>query len=266
MKVKSIIAALLLMVASMHTVWAQKQGSLTEDKAKVVLYVAGNKAYECNISQLDSIIFVNEKPVIDDIHEWVDLDLPSGTLWATCNVGANSPEEYGDYFAWGEIEPKSDYSWNTYKYCKGYGSNCKMTKYCTSRYDGYDNFIDYKKELESMDDAATTNWGDDWQMPNDEQFKELANNFYTTMVWTTQNDVEGYMITSNSNGMAIFLPAAGYYIGTNFFDEKRYGYYWTRTLANVSDSGSHLIFHQGDLRMSSQMRYIGYLVRPVRKK
>jgi len=75
---------------------------------KVVLHMAGNKTFECTVSQLDSIIFEDDGFIIVDEHEWVDLGLPSGTLWATCNVGANSPEEYGDYFAWGETEPKKN--------------------------------------------------------------------------------------------------------------------------------------------------------------
>ena len=107
------------------------------------------------------------EPDIDDTldgHAYVDLGLPSGTLWATCNVGASSPEEYGDYFAWGETEPKNDYNWSTYKYCKG--SSTTMTKYCTSSSYGT---VDNKTELEPSDDAATVNWGSNWQMPSLEQ-------------------------------------------------------------------------------------------------
>ncbi len=134
-----------------------------------------------------------------DPHEYVDLGLPSGTLWATCNVGANSPEEYGNYFAWGETKPKSDYTWGIYKYCQG--SPDTMTKYCRSRSYGT---VDNKTELEPSDDAATANWGGGWQMPSREQFNELFNSSYTATTWTTLNGVSGYEITSKSNGNSIF--------------------------------------------------------------
>ena len=106
-------------------------------------------------------------------HEYVDLGLPSGTLWATCNVGASKPEEYGDYFAWGETKPKSDYSWETYKWCKG--SSKTMTKYCTNSKYGYNGFTDDLWELLPEDDAATVNWGSGWQTPSLAQLKELFN-------------------------------------------------------------------------------------------
>ena len=86
---------------------------------------------------------------IPEEHEWVDLGLPSGTLWATCNVGANAPEEFGDYFAWGEIAPKDYYDWNTYKWCDNSGYS--LTKYCT---DSYYGTVDNKTELDPEDDAA----------------------------------------------------------------------------------------------------------------
>lgn len=87
-------------------------------------------------------------------HVYVDLGLPSGTLWATCNVGANTPEEYGDYFAWGETSTKAKYNWNNYKYCKdGYSRN--LTKYCNDPYEGYQEFTDELTELHPCDDAAS---------------------------------------------------------------------------------------------------------------
>ena len=109
-----------------------------------------------------------------DNHEWVDLGLPSGTLWATCNVGANTPEEYGDYFAWGETEPKDYYGWNTYKWCNG--SRYTLTKYCTDSSYGYNGFVDNKAELDPEDDAAYVNWGSSWRIPTTEQQCELYEN------------------------------------------------------------------------------------------
>ena len=113
--------------------------------------------------------------VIETVHEYIDLGLPSGTLWATMNVGASTPEQRGDYFSWGETKPKKEYSWNTYKYSirdnsKFFHEN-QQTKYCTQEDEGT---VDHKAELEPTDDAATTNWGSEWRMPSREQWKELC--------------------------------------------------------------------------------------------
>ena len=106
-------------------------------------------------------------------HAWVDLGLPSGTLWATCNVGASKPEEYGDYYAWSETEPKTTYTWSTYKWCKG--SENTMIKYCVQSSSGYNGFTDALTELLPEDDAATANWGLPWRMPSKGQIEELYN-------------------------------------------------------------------------------------------
>ena len=110
-----------------------------------------------------------------DNHEWVDLGLPSGTLWATTNVGASKPEEYGDYFAWGETKPKSVYDWDTYKWCKGDDYH-QLTKYCNLSNYGDNGFVDNKTELDPGDDAAYVNWGSKWRMPSLEQMQELRDN------------------------------------------------------------------------------------------
>ncbi len=198
-------------------------------------------------------------------HAWVDLGLPSGTLWATCNVGANSPEEYGDYFAWGETEPKMTYGWSTYKYCKG--DYDQLTKYCTQSKYGYNGFTDTLTELEAEDDAATANWGSGWQMPNHEQMEELINSSYTTTTSTTQNGVSGRKITGK-NGKSIFLPAAGCIgeKGGNTSQEEAgfSGYYWSRSLYwNYSSLAYYLGY--GPLSMREDARgSSGFSVRPVR--
>ena len=143
---------------------------------------------------------------INSGHAWVDLGLPSGTKWATCNVGANKPEEYGNYYAWGETTTKSDYCWRTYKYGN---DRDELTKYCDNSSYGLNGFTDNLTELLPEDDAATANWGSHWQMPSKEQVKELINANYTTTTWTTQNGVNGRKIVSKSNGKSIFLPASG---------------------------------------------------------
>jgi len=196
-------------------------------------------------------------------HDYVDLGLPSGTMWATCNVGANSPEEYGDYFAWGETEPKSDYSWSTYKYCKG--TENTMTKYCTSSSYGT---VDNKTELEPSDDAATANWGSGWQMPSSEQRDELINSSYTTTTGTTMNGVKGWKITSKSNGNSIFLPAAGGCGGTSLNNAGSSGGYWSRSLdTSCSNDAYVMYFYFSRIYASGYSgRYYGLSVRPVRVK
>ena len=143
-----------------------------------------------------------------DRHEYVDLGLPSGTLWATCNVGANSPEEFGDYFAWGETKPKNknEYTWSNYKWCNG--SENTLTKYCINSEYGV---VDDKMILDPEDDAATVNWGSNWRMPTGEQIKELFNTSYTTAEYTTMNDMPILKVTSKKNGNVLILPPAGSY-------------------------------------------------------
>lgn len=201
---------------------------------------------------------------ITDYRQAVDLGLPSGTLWATCNVGANNPEEYGDYFAWGETTPKSSYSWSNYKHCQGSGTT--MTKYCSDyAYGTKDN----RTELEPADDAATANWGNDWQMPSMAQCQELCYDIYTTSTWTTVNGVYGRKITSKSNGQSIFLPAAGSRDGTVYHDIAGKGSnYWSRSLhAARPDLAGGFGFYQSEtFGYGSPFRFYGSSVRPVRKK
>ena len=220
-------------------------------------------------------------------HEWVDLGLPSGTLWATCNVGANSPEEYGDYFAWGETigynSGKTNFSWETYKYYNTTWGT--VTKYCTNFNNGT---IDNRTELEPEDDAATVNWGADWQMPSADQMDELFNLDYIEIERADAaiNGVWGVMITSKVNGNRIFFPPANYIDGENVYEKPadsgkviREVAYWTRSLHaddstkarrlrvvvvyNSSTPGGAGITHLGN---PARDRYIGSSVRPVRKQ
>lgn len=203
-----LIAALLLLLASVQTAKAQK----------VVLHMKGNQTFECSISQLDSITFEGDDLIIEEEHEWVDLGLTSGTLWTTCNVGASSPEESGDYFAWGETEPKNIYDFDHYKFNKGSG---KMTKYCTIGSFGSNGFTDDLTELEPQDDAAAANWGSDWQMPSKAQIEELIDTTFTKTEWTTINGFNGKKITSKTNGNWIFLPAAGYCTDSTIYKKRK---------------------------------------------
>ena len=192
-------------------------------------------------------------------HEYVDLGL--SVKWATCNVGANKPEEYGDYFAWGETQPKSNYDWSTYKWCNG--SSTSLTKYCT---DSYYGTVDNKNQLELSDDAARANWGGSWRMPTDAELTELREQ--CTWTWTTQNGVSGYKVTSKKSGYtnkSIFLPAAGYHGGSSLNLAGSYGDYWSSSLRTVyPDYAWYVEFCSGyTLGDIKYFRSYGLSVRPV---
>ena len=192
-------------------------------------------------------------------HVYVDLGLPSGTLWATCNVGAIFPEDYGDYFAWGETQPKEDFSymWSTYQHC--YGSYNTLTKYCTNASYGYNGFTDSQTTLLPEDDVATANWGTDWRMPTDEEWGEL---FYNTpYTWTTQYGIYGILFTA-SNGNSLFLPAAGYQGGSFLVPGGSDGYYWSSSL--YSENPSRAMFFDFNYGTGDDNRAFGLSVRPVR--
>ena len=190
-------------------------------------------------------------------YEWVDLGLPSGLKWATCNVGATSPEGYGDYFAWGETSPKSNYAWSTYKYCNG--SKTTLTKYNT---DSDYGTVDNKTTLELSDDAARVNWGGKWRMPTRAEQDELRNN--CTWTWTTQNGINGCKVTSKTNGNCIFLPAAGYRGGTSVYDVGSRGYYWSSSLGEYYPNNAYyLYFGSGDVDWGGNYRHYGRTVRAV---
>ncbi len=197
----------------------------------------------------------------------VDLGLPSGLKWASCNVGATTPEGYGYYFAWGETAPKKDYSWETYKYANfGEMYNYKFTKYCTDASSGDNGFIDNKTVLEPEDDAATANWGDVWRMPTDAEWTELREQ--CTWTWTTQNGMNGYQVASKTNGNSIFLPAAGFRDGNAApYVAGRRGYYWSSSLLeNSSDDVWIVTFNHEKVERDNDKRNKGLSVRPVQDK
>ena len=159
-------------------------------------------------------------------HDFVDLGLPSGTLWATCNVGAETPEDYGDYFAWGETTSKEIYDWKSYKYGNFINERYELNKYCTDSCWGFDGFVDDLTVMEPTDDAALANWGADWRIPTIEEWDEMFQN--TTSVWTVQNGVNGWRFTAE-NGNSLFLSAAGYWWESEF-NGADLGVYWSVTL------------------------------------
>lgn len=184
-------------------------------------------------------------------HAYVDLGLPSGIKWATCNVGATSPEEYGDYFAWGETtSSKSLFYWSTYKWCNG--SVSTITKYCNK---------DNKIVLDPNDDAAHVYWGSDWRMPTKEEQDELLSK--CTWSKTSVNGVYGFKGVG-PNGNSIFLPFAGYRDeGTLDFDGST-GCYWSSS-RHTSNWGTAYYLSLNEIRGSSNNceRYDGHSVRAV---
>lgn len=177
----------------------------------------------------------------------IDLGLPSGTKWASCNVGATKPEEYGDYFAWGEIENKSDYGWSSYLHfegreegCSNLGSDIAGTKY----------------------DVAHKSWGDCWRMPTTEQFKELIDYCHHEKI--TLKGIEGLKLTSKFNGNSIFLPSTGFHMNSNLHEAGSSGHYWSSTQDPLcSIYAVCLYFDLGGIRMYNSSRFEGLSVRPV---
>ena len=194
-------------------------------------------------------------------HPYVDLGLPSGTLWATTNIGAANPWDYGYYFAWGETTTKSKYGWTSYKYANG--DYKKLTKFCNKSDYGNNGYTDNKKQLESSDDAATANWGSDWCMPTQAQFQELKDK--CTWTWTTKNGKKGYEV-KGKNGNSIFLPAAGYRYGTSLYLYDSDGSYWSSSLStDYPSSGRRLEFDSSYVYPNVLgNRCNGLSVRPVR--
>ena len=195
-------------------------------------------------------------------HEWVDLGLPSGLLWATCNVGADVPEEYGDYFAWGETSSKSTYDWSNYKYANG--DNNTITKYCNNSDYGNNGFIDTLTILQSGDDPASANWGSGWRTPTKAQWDELQAN--TINQWIKRNGVKGRLFTA-ANGNTLFLPAAGYRKDLSHIVADVSGYYWSSLLYTYPSFASYLSFDSEYCGIGDKkLRCFGFSVRPVREK
>ena len=180
-------------------------------------------------------------------HKYVDLGL--SVKWATCNVGASSPEEYGDYFAWGETTTKSSYDEDN---STTYGLSTSELK---SR-----GIIGSDGNLTAAYDAATANWGSKWRMPTRDEIKEL--NEECTWTWTTQSGVEGCKVTG-PNGKSIFLPAAGYRYGTYLGYAGSYGYCWSATPGSYSSSAYYLSFRSDYYDWYNNFRDFGRSVRPV---
>lgn len=198
-------------------------------------------------------------------YDYVDLGL--SVMWATCNVGANTPEGYGDYFAWGEVETKSEYNWKTYKWGNGvnstpddYGS--AFTKYNTDpMYGAVDNLT----ALDPEDDVAHVKWGGRWRMPSEAEQDELRTK--CTWTWTTVNGVQGYNVVG-PNKNSIFLPAAGMRENTSSYGAGSRGCYWSSAIlfAYVEyepDDAFTIMFDSDEVYKEDGNREEGMSVRPV---
>ena len=210
-------------------------------------------AYPASLLDDDSIPMRCIEP---DCMEAIDLGL--SIKWASCNVGAKQPEEYGSYFAWAETKPKTRYNWDKYLYCEGNATT--LTKYGV---EGATGCVDGKYELDAQDDAATANWGTPWRMPSEDEILELKNKCIWT--YTTQNGVKGYLVTSKTNGNSIFLPAGGC-MSPDAQHQDVFGNYWSSTLwlfDYYSQMGGLLHFTSSSYNLAGTKRCVGCLVRPV---
>ena len=218
------------------------------------------------LKNIDAKVTEWESNVVEP--EAVDLGL--SVKWATFNVGATKPEEYGDYFAWGETEPKSNYNWSTYKFRDSGDSweNVTFNKYCTrsSRWDGSEP-MDDKTVLDPVDDAAQVNWGGRWRIPTKTECDELINN--CTWTWTSNYNgtgVAGRVVTSKRSGYAdnsIFLPAAGWR-GNAIFEIGSTGFYWSSSLyTDVPCTAWYVDFVSGGVGRLNLDRLFGFSIRPV---
>lgn len=190
------------------------------------------------------------------------VDLGLSVKWSSTNLGATSPSDYGDYFAWGETEPKDNYSWATYKLCNG--SSSTLTKYNnSSSYGIVDNKTEFK-DYDYEDDAARQALGGKWRMPTDAEWTDLRTK--CTWTWTTNYNgtgVEGRIVTA-SNGNSIFLPAAGYRYDTGLDDAGSVGYFWSSSLYTDGPFDAWAVyFGSGSVRGGSTYRFYGFSVRPV---
>ncbi|MBO4529960.1 MAG: hypothetical protein J5767_04910 [Paludibacteraceae bacterium] len=246
-------------IASYATTYMQ----VTTDDGKITYY---------DVVHVKESKFVTEEvtPDINHKFEYVDLGLPSGTLWATCNVGATTIEGFGDYFAWGETEPNKDcYNMNNYKLAVGlYTEFLSLEKYNSS----YPGTIDSLTTLLPEDDAATANWGADWRMPTKEEFRELIDN--CTYVGTSVKGVSGVKFTA-LNGCSVFFPLAGYKYAVDPSHSYRHisdfecinhaddAYYWTSSLDTTYESSAH-VFSYCYSPVTTLIRCDGLPVRAVR--
>ena len=218
-------------------------------------------------------IFLGDNTYMVDGHEFVDLGLPSGLLWATANVGADDELEAGKYYAWAVSYPDPPYREDHYKHYREF-----IFSYATDKY----NWWDQRTVVEPADDAATVNWGADCRMPKIEEFEELADSSNCTWTWcsiacsgdadSVNGDtvfVNGYRVQSKNNGKWIFLPASGSLIDDDPNLQNQYGMYWSSTLGPHDEEYSNrpyayaFVFSESMAERNNNLRFYGFTIRPV---
>lgn len=194
-------------------------------------------------------------------HQYVDLGL--SVKWATCNIGADKPEEHGEYFSWGETENKRINNWETYTFTEG--DKNEISKYCSNSQYGWHELADSLSALEPDDDVAHKKWGGNWRIPTKAEMKELLDN--CTWTWTTRNDINGYLVTGKKPGYtdrSIFIPVTGAYDNGKLFGSKDHGHYWSRDCGTVYPADAYtleLSVREASVGMISRCQSIA--VRPV---
>jgi hypothetical protein len=180
-------------------------------------------------------------------HDYVDLGLPSGTMWSTCNLGGVNPEDLGDYYAWGEVETKTLYDWSTYRWCNG--SETTLTKYCNNSEYGYEGYTDNLTTLLPEDDAVSVHWGGKWRMPTSAEQNEIIAN--CNHAWISINNVGGVLYTSRINGNSIFIPGSGNY-GSNVGNVGDRFYSWSNTIGDETPNNAYLFYYS--VRVHNKVR------------
>jgi hypothetical protein len=236
-----------------------EQNEITEDQ----IAVAKAKGWSVEGKRGDKYV----KLGANNGYDYVDLGLPSGTLWATCNVGANRATDAGDFFAWGDTQGQGNnpsdgyqFSWENYKWCEVSGEETSFTKYCADSSRGKDGYWDGKYELDPEDDAAYVNWGAPWRMPSKAQFEELRS--LCSWTETTVGEVNGYEVKGPS-GKSIFLPETGWRIDDVL---NPGGAYWTRTSDPDDIAGAYFLAWDAQGWHEFGGRLDGQCVRPVTTK
>ena len=261
-------ASVLKQLEMLVTKAAELQEEVKQGKSSAALAVA---AILKQLEEIKAKIGGTPTPPSTEEVEYVDLGLPSGLKWASCNLGANSPEQPGDYYAWGETEPKEDYGTDTYKYFKrvtleGGSIVHRLTKYCTVPADGLDGFTDGKTQLEPADDAATVRLGAPWRMPTEAEAEELLNG----CTWTkeTINDIPCLRATSKANGKSIVICISGFMSGTINDTRGTMTAFWASTLSSREGDRGVAFFELGKETFSPEvgygLRFLGFPIRPVR--
>ncbi len=206
--------------------------------------------------ELEREIVLTSDSTIKAIFSLPAVDLGLSVKWASCNLGASKPEEYGNHYAWGETTTSDAYGWGYYSLR---GSDGVFLKYAE----------DGLTTLEAVDDAATANWGEPWRMPTEKEWNELIDG--CSREWTTDYNgtgVTGRIFTSKVNGNSIFIPSAGYCEGNNntYTNYGKIGYYWSNTLSNGNwKQAIGVQSWKTNAAATGYERYLGYSIRAVRK-